>query len=211
MKNSGISFISEILKDIQQIHLEKNENEKEKEKEKEKVEQKSSFQKSIEKLDKAIEDYNKTTSNRLKKLKTKYKRETKNIEKSKEKWIRKLTKLIKIEDPKSFKTFFERMNLKFERLQERLDNNVIVMMERLTCNEKKRKKADKNSQQILENWFRSHINTQNGPYLTKEQKVKLAKQCKMTEEQIATWFGNRRRKFKDLVIEGKEKKPIWLN
>ncbi|KAJ5077323.1 iroquois homeobox 7 [Anaeramoeba ignava] len=113
-------------------------------------------------------------------------------------------------------------NLHIDCVAENLDNEIEEISKSLEMEkEKTPKKIKINSQAlksrigieertILEEWFSKNENKANGPYPDKEEKEFLAQLCKVSVCKISTWFGNKRRRIKKLVLENRIECPNWL-
>ena len=65
-------------------------------------------------------------------------------------------------------------------------------VQRECVNKKRRRNLTEKATETLRTWFSDH---KDNPYPSDAEKAKLARQCKITEEQVCNWFVNVRKRY----------------
>lgn len=98
---------------------------------------------------------------------------------------------------------------KFEKIPMKLKQHTceaIVNLQRRFCDaRRKRRNFPKGATEILNEYFRAHINH---PYPPEDVKQALALRCNMTVAQVSNWFGNKRIRYKKTAAKEKENSEI---
>ncbi|KAJ6254484.1 homeobox protein meis2 [Anaeramoeba flamelloides] len=74
----------------------------------------------------------------------------------------------------------------------------------------KRKCIPENAKKILEKWYLKHVDSENGPFMNYEERLKFVQETQLSEVQISRWVGQKRRFDKENYLAGKIEKPKWL-
>uniref|UniRef100_A0A8R1HL05 Homeobox domain-containing protein n=1 Tax=Caenorhabditis japonica TaxID=281687 RepID=A0A8R1HL05_CAEJA len=78
---------------------------------------------------------------------------------------------------------------------------ILVLRRDIEQQGRKRRNFDKNTTDILQNWFHEH---RQNPYPSDQEKADLAKQCNIKISQVNNWFGNQRIRTRQQTMKMKE-------
>ncbi|CAI2357270.1 unnamed protein product [Caenorhabditis sp. 36 PRJEB53466] len=94
---------------------------------------------------------------------------------------------------------------KFEQARQSLRGDaatkILVLRREIEQQGRKRRNFDKNTTDVLANWFHEH---RQNPYPTDQEKAELAKQCNIKISQVNNWFGNQRIRTKQQAMKAQE-------
>jgi len=112
--------------------------------------------------------------------------------------------------PKEIERMVKIINNKFNAIQIQLKQSsceaVMILRSRFLDSRRKRRNFNKNSSEILNEYFYANLSN---PYPTEEVKEELAKKCNITVSQVCNWFGNKRIRYKRNIGKAQEEANMY--
>ncbi|XP_031624585.1 homeobox protein extradenticle-like [Contarinia nasturtii] len=107
--------------------------------------------------------------------------------------------------PKEIERMVQIIHKKFDLIQMQLKQStceaVMLLRSRFLDARRKRRNFSKQSAEILNEYFYSHLSN---PYPSEEAKEELARKCGITVSQVCNWFGNKRIRYKKNIGKAQE-------
>lgn len=108
-------------------------------------------------------------------------------------------------DEKDFSNIRQSISKRFEHSKNNIRGEaatkILVLRREIEQQGRKRRNFDKNTTDILQNWFHDH---RQNPYPSDQEKAELAKQCNIKISQVNNWFGNQRIRTKQQALRMQE-------
>jgi len=112
--------------------------------------------------------------------------------------------------PKEIERMVKIINKKFNDIQIQLKQSsceaVMILRSRFLDSRRKRRNFNKNSSEILNEYFYANLSN---PYPTEEVKEELARKCGITVSQVCNWFGNKRIRYKRNITKAQEEANMY--
>merc|ERR1719264_1308871 len=83
---------------------------------------------------------------------------------------------------------------------------VMILRSRFLDARRKRRNFSKNSSEVLNEYFYSHLSN---PYPSEEAKEELARKCNISVSQVSNWFGNKRIRYKKNIVKAQEEANMY--
>merc|ERR1719195_1912773 len=112
--------------------------------------------------------------------------------------------------PKEIDRMVNIINRKFNSIQIQLKQStceaVMILRSRFLDARRKRRNFSKNSSEVLNEYFYSHLSN---PYPSEEAKEELARKCGISVSQVSNWFGNKRIRYKKNIVKAQEEANMY--
>jgi len=112
--------------------------------------------------------------------------------------------------PKEIDRMVNIINRKFNSIQIQLKQStceaVMILRSRFLDARRKRRNFSKNSSEVLNEYFYSHLSN---PYPSEEAKEELARKCNISVSQVSNWFGNKRIRYKKNIVKAQEEANMY--
>lgn len=112
--------------------------------------------------------------------------------------------------PKEIERMVQIIHRKFSSIQMQLKQStceaVMILRSRFLDARRKRRNFSKQSSEILNEYFYSHLSN---PYPSEEAKEELARKCGISLSQVSNWFGNKRIRYKKNIGKAQEEANLY--
>merc|ERR1712045_557660 len=112
--------------------------------------------------------------------------------------------------PKEIDRMDKIISKKFDSIQVQLKQStceaVMILRSRFLDARRKRRNFSKTANEVLNEYFYSHLSN---PYPSEEAKEELAKMVGITVSQVSNWFGNKRIRYKKNIVKAQEEANIF--